>query len=133
MADGATIVVVDDDRDFLELERSILVSAGYGVACYDDPQAALAAMAAPGGKPSLVITDLMMKALDAGFTFAKAVKGDPRFAEVPVIIVSAVASQKGFDFRPASAEDLAAMHANAFFDKPVAPAALLAKVKELLG
>jgi hypothetical protein len=44
-----------------------------------------------------------------------------------------VASQKGFDFRPRSPADLAAMHADAFFDKPVDPAALLAKVEELLA
>ena len=50
-----------------------------------------------------------------------------------MIIVSAVASQKGFDFQPRTAADLAAMGADAFFDKPVAPQVLLAKVKELLG
>ena len=80
-----------------------------------------------------MVTDLMMKALDSGFTFARALKADPRTAALPVIIVSAVSSQKGFDFRPRTDADLAAMGADAFFDKPVAPAALLAKVKELLG
>jgi hypothetical protein len=44
-----------------------------------------------------------------------------------------VASQRGFDFRPRSADDLRTMRAEAFFDKPVAPAAFLARVKELLG
>jgi DNA-binding response OmpR family regulator len=32
-----------------------------------------------------------------------------------------------------TAEDLAAMHADAYFDKPVPPQALLAKVQELLA
>ena len=36
-----------------------------------------------------------------GFTFARSLREDPRFADIPMIIVSAVASQKGFDFRPA--------------------------------
>ena len=75
----------------------------------------------------------MMSALDSGFTFARALKADPRLAGLPVIIVSAVSSQKGFDFSPRTADDLAAMGADAFFDKPVAPEALLDKVKELLG
>jgi CheY-like chemotaxis protein len=74
----------------------------------------------------------MMQSLDSGFTLAKAIKTDPRFSAIPVIIVTAVASQKGFDFRPRSAADLAAMHADAFFDKPVSPGALIAKVEELL-
>ena len=134
MGGAPMIFLIDDDRDFLELERSILGSSGYAVSCFSNPQAAQAAMdtAGPGQLPALVVTDLMMKALDSGFTFARALKADSRFARIPVIIVSAVASQKGFDFRPRTAEDLAAMSADAFFDKPVAPEALLARVKELL-
>jgi hypothetical protein len=44
-----------------------------------------------------------------------------------------VAVQRGYDFRPRAEHDLAAMHADAYFDKPVDPAALTAKVAELLG
>jgi CheY-like chemotaxis protein len=135
MGDATTILLVDDDKDFLELERRILESRGYRIVCFSDAQAALAALhAGPQAvTPALVVTDLMMKALDSGFTFARALKADPRTAMLPVIIVSAVSSQKGFDFRPRTAADLAAMGADAFFDKPVAPEALLDKVKELLG
>jgi CheY-like chemotaxis protein len=122
---------VDDDPDFLSMNASILASRGYAVVCRSDPRAALADMEGLG--PALVVTDLMMQSLDSGFTLAKAIKTDPRFSGVPVIIVTAVASQKGFDFRPRTPEDLAAMHADAFFEKPVSPEALIAKVEELLG
>ncbi len=135
MAGSRAILLVDDDRDFLEMNASVLASRGYAVACFSDPREALAAIGAaePASRPSLVITDLMMEALDSGFSFARSLKMDPRFAAVPVIIVSAVASQKGFDFHPHSPADLAAMHADAFFDKPVDPAALLAKIEQLLA
>jgi CheY-like chemotaxis protein len=128
------IVLVDDDRDFLEMEAALLRGQGHIVVTYSDPVAALEAMRAraPAEVPALLVTDLMMNALDAGFSLARAVKADPRLTAVPVIIVSAVAGQKGFDFRPRGAEDLAAMGADAFFDKPAAPAAFLARVKELL-
>jgi CheY-like chemotaxis protein len=133
MGDAATILLVDDDKDFLELERRILESRGYRVVCFSDTQAALAALNDGPVTPDLVVTDLMMTRLDSGFTFARALKLDPQTAGLPVIIVSAVSSQKGFDFKPRTAADLEAMGADAFFDKPVAPEALLAKVKELLG
>jgi CheY-like chemotaxis protein len=135
MAERRRIVLVDDDRDFLEMNASILEGSGCDVRGYPGPREALAAMRAapPGKEPDLVITDLMMSALDSGFSLARELAGDPRFAKVPVIIVSAVASQKGFDFRPRGPADLAAMHARAFFDKPVDPAVLLAKVRELLA
>jgi CheY-like chemotaxis protein len=127
------VYLVDDDRDFLEMEAAILAAGGYRTRTFSESRAALAALAAAeaGQRPSLIVTDLMMKSLDAGFTFARAVRSDPRFSGIPIVIVSAVASQKGFDFRPRTAADLAAMNAEAFFDKPVAPAAFMAKVKEL--
>ena len=141
MSEPALVYLVDDDKDFLEMEKSILQSAGYTVAAYSDPQAALEAMrgraaqdrgAPPGASPGLLVTDLMMNRLDAGFTLARTVKAEPALAGIRVVVVSAVSSQKGFDFRPRHAADLEAMGADAFFDKPVQPAAFLAKVKELL-
>jgi putative two-component system response regulator len=135
MSEGPMIYLVDDDKDFLEMEKAILAHGGYRATCFSESREALAALASAVGaeRPVLVVTDLMMKSLDAGFTFARALREDPRFADIPMIIVSAVASKKGFDFRPRTDEDLAAMHAEAFFDKPVSPAAFLARVKELVG
>jgi CheY-like chemotaxis protein len=127
------VYLVDDDRDFLEMEAAILSAGGYRTRSFFESREALAALASADGeqRPSLLVTDLMMKSLDAGFTLARAVRSDPRLSDIPIVIVSAVASQKGFDFRPRTAEDLAAMNAEAFFDKPVPPVAFLAKVKEL--
>ena len=131
----ARIFIVDDDPDFLELQERILSSQGYQVTSFADPEKALAALrgAEPAALPGLVVTDLMMSALDSGFSLARAMKAEPRLSKIPVIIVSAVSRQKGFDFHPRSAADLAAMNAEAFFDKPVSPQAFLARVKELLG
>jgi len=133
MSESPLIFLVDDDKDFLEMEKAILTAGGYRTRCFSESRTALEALAAAPAaeRPALVITDLMMKSLDAGFTFARAVRSDPRFSSIPMIIVSAVASQKGFDFRPRSDGDLAAMNAEAFFDKPVPPAQFLARVKEL--
>jgi CheY-like chemotaxis protein len=130
-ATGKLILLVDDDRDFLEMNRGVLESRGYRVQCYTDTGQALASMARE--KPALVVTDLMMKALDSGFSLARQIKEQERFAGVPVIIVTAVASQRGFDFTPRSHAELEAMKADAFFDKPVSPETLIAKVQELLS
>ncbi|HET6485558.1 MAG TPA: response regulator [Spirochaetia bacterium] len=129
---SALIYLVDDDRDFLDLLESILSRADYRVVAFSSPQSALAALDTAAELPSILITDLMMKSLDSGFSLAAAIRADPRLRAVRLIIVSAVASQRGFDFHPRSAQDLAAMHADAFFDKPVVPRALLDKVEELL-
>ncbi|MCX5670173.1 MAG: response regulator [Planctomycetota bacterium] len=124
------ILIVDDDADFLAIHQHILEGAGYRTVTASSGEEALAAMA--GERPDLVITDLMMRALDSGCSFARQVKEDPRLARTPVIILTSVTSQMGLDFRPRTPEDLAAMHADAYFDKPAPSQALVEKVRELL-
>ena len=125
------ILLVDDDLDFLEINRHILEPKGYRVVCNTDPQSAWKRLETE--KPDLIITDLMMANLDSGFSLARQVKQDPRLANVPIIMATAITSQAGLDFRPRTPEDLAAMSIDAYFDKPIPPQKLLDKVAELLS
>ncbi len=131
MSDSAPLILlVDDDVDFLEINRLILEPKGYRVACCSSPDEAWKRMERE--RPDLIITDLMMNNLDAGFSFSRRIKDDARFRDVPVVIATAVSSERGFDFRPQTPAELAAMCVDAYFDKPIRPPALLAKVEELL-
>jgi len=123
------ILIVDDDFDFLEINRIILEKAGYRVATATNPPEAQARIA--DEIPDLIITDLMMDSLDAGFSFSACLKDDPRTAAVPIIMSTSVSSALGLDFRPRSAEDMEKMRVDAYFDKPIDGGALLAKVAEL--
>ena len=130
-AEQALILIVDDDYEFLEINRFILEGAGYRVATATNPVEALRRVDVE--VPDLVITDLMMTSIDAGFAFSAQLKGDARTAAVPIIISTSVSSQLGLNLRPESDEDLVKMCVDAYFDKPIPAAALLAKVGELLG
>jgi len=131
MAEAATLImVVDDDFDALEIIRHILEARGYRTRCFLDPMEALQQMAAE--KPRLVVTDLMMKALDTGFSFSRQIKFDPRYREIPIILITAALSKRGLDLQPRTPKDLERMGIDAFFDKPVAAGELVAKVEELL-
>jgi CheY-like chemotaxis protein len=125
------ILLVDDDPDFTEINRRVLEAGGYRVAVSHDPAEAWRTIESE--PPALVITDLMMSDLDSGFAFSRQLKADPRTKETPVIIVTSVSSQMGFDFRPRTADDLAAMHVDAYFDKPAPAKALLEKIASLLS
>ena len=129
--EAPVIMLVDDDIDFLEMNKHVLETRGYKVLCYSNPEEALEKMAEE--RPNLVVTDLMMKALDSGFWFSRKIKEDSRFADIPVIIVTAVGTQLGYDFNPHSPEELETMCADTYFDKPITPKALIAKVEELLA
>ncbi len=131
MAEAPLILLIDDDPDFLDINRHVLEAANYRVVAFTDARQALESMSAE--KPALIISDLMMANLDSGFSLSKQVKEDPRFADIPIIIATAVTSQLGLDFRPRTPEELAAMHVDAYFDKPIPPKALLAKITELLA
>jgi CheY-like chemotaxis protein len=128
---SALILIVDDDYDFLELNRLVLERGGYRVITAAEPRQALLLM--EKNRPDLVITDLMMTTLDSGFLFARAIKEDERFAGIPVIIATSVSSALGLDFRPRTDEDRANMYVDAYFDKPLDRARLLTTVAELLA
>ena len=130
-AESALILIVDDDYDFLELNRLVLERAGYRVATAAEPRQALLLMEKE--RPDLVITDLMMTTLDSGFLFARAIKEDPRYAGIPVVIATSVSSALGLDFRPRTDEERANMHVDAYFDKPLDRARLLATIADLLA
>lgn len=125
------ILLVDDDADFLEINRHILEPAGYRVVCQTDPKQAWEHIVRE--KPDLIISDLMMSSLDSGFSLARRVRQDPRFEHIPIIIATAVSSQMGADFRPRTPQDLITMNVDAYFDKPVPPRKLLDAVRELLS
>ena len=128
---SALILLVDDDYDFLEINRIILERAGYRVVIAAEPQQALAKMEAE--KPDLIITDLMMTSIDAGFSFSRTVKEDPRYADTPVIICTSVSSVLGLDLRPRSDADMDHMYVDAYFDKPLDHARLMATIARLLA
>ena len=125
------VLVVDDDQDFLEMTRAVLETGGYRVACALNPKAASEILTSD--RPHLVITDLMMQSKGAGFLLSQKIKETPPCRDVPVIIMTAAGSRVGYDFAPRNAGDLAAMHADAFIEKPGSPEDLLAKVADLLG
>ncbi|MBN1947004.1 MAG: response regulator [Bradymonadales bacterium] len=126
----AVIMLVDDDQDFLDINESLLVASGYQVLPFCDRESAFGQICRQ--KPDLVITDLMMESLDAGFSLARRIKQEPALADLPVIIVTAISSQLGFNFTPRTPEELKSLHADAFLEKPVPPDKLLATVRELL-
>ena len=130
-AEQRLILIVDDDYDFLEINRHILEKAGYRVATASSPSQAMDRVESE--TPDLVITDLMMTEVDSGFSLSRLLRDDPRTSGVPIIMSTSVTTALGLDFTPRSADDLASMKVDAYFDKPLDPAALVAKVRELLG
>ncbi len=82
-----TILVVDDDRTIRESLDARLRLEGYGVITALDGVEALERLA---GAPDLVLVDVEMPRLD-GFGLLERMQTEPRFRDIPVIVVTAQA------------------------------------------
>jgi two-component system chemotaxis sensor kinase CheA len=83
------ILLVDDSITTRTLERSILEAAGYVVRVAVDGQEAWRSLQEYGA--DLVVSDVEMPELD-GFALTEAIRSSPRFRNLPVVLVTALAS-----------------------------------------
>jgi CheY-like chemotaxis protein len=82
----ADILVVEDDPQVRQGLRRVLEAEGLAVRTADDGQEALVALGVR--IPGLVVLDLMMPGLD-GFQLVAALRDDPEWERVPVIVLTA--------------------------------------------
>src|SRR5437764_5376155 len=118
-ADGAPILVVDDDPKILQLVRMYLEREGFPVVTATDGIAAVAALRERA--PRLMVLDVMLPTLD-GFAVLRAARTD---SDLPVLMLSA---------RGSTADRISGIASGAddYLPKPFSPAELVVRVKALL-
>lgn len=122
----ATILLVDDDPDFLEMHRAVLRDKGYRVlAATSGAQCVKLAEAEP---PDLIILDMIMEGRNSGMEVARALRSSERTARVPLIMVSSVNESVPSHIEP----DAVSLPVNVFLEKPVDPELLLETVAGVL-
>ncbi|MHA6691058.1 ATP-binding response regulator [Devosia sp. A449] len=84
------ILVVDDDRNFLELAERLLIKEDYTPICTDAPQSAL--QIARTVKPAAIFLDILMPGFD-GWDVLAALKADPVTTDIPVFMISILAER----------------------------------------
>jgi len=82
--DNAKVLLVDDDRDLLQLIAMRLAAAGYAVTAVESGEAALASLAV--SRPQVVVTDLRMQGMDGMALFDAIHRDSP---SLPVVILTA--------------------------------------------
>lgn len=80
------ILVVDDEKDVLDLVQLIMEQEGYEVVTARNGDEALQRAAAD--KPDLMVLDVMMPDMD-GFQVLKKLKEDDATADIPVVMLTA--------------------------------------------
>ena len=101
------ILIVEDDEAIRESLADMLRDEGFTVASAENGLEALGYLESHGA-PCVIVLDLMMPVM-SGPQFREKQLADPRFASIPVIVMSAA------DLGSITAAQL---HANGFFPKP---------------
>ena len=117
-----TVLVIDDEKDLIELITYNLGKEGYDVIAANDGQEGLDVV--KRHRPDLVVLDLMMPGLD-GLQVCQRLRSDSRTTGVPIIMLTAKATEAdrvvGLEF---GADD--------YITKPFSPREVVARVKAVL-
>ena len=121
---AATILVLDDRYENLDLLRAILEPSGYKVVTASTVRTALAA--ARASHPDLILSDVYLQG-ETGHDLIRVVKADPELRSIPFLFIS---SATWPDREGAGA--LAEGAAN-YITRPIEPQLLLAHIEKWLG
>ena len=123
-----TILVVDDDVDYLLQTRIKIEKFGYKTITADSQREA--ELILEKIKPDLAIIDLMMENEDSGFILCYKLK--KKFPDVPVIIATAVAAETGITFDINDENNRKWIRADLFLEKGIKTEILKNEIEKLL-
>ncbi len=124
-----TILVVDDDVDFVEQQEIQLKHAGYHVVTANSVAEAEEVLLTV--QPDLALIDLMMEHVDGGFVLAYRIKR--RYPNTPVIMATSVASETGMEFEAKTDDEKSWIKADLLLAKPIRFEQLKRELDRLLG
>ena len=118
------VLVMDDDHHVRPTLVQLLQRGGFVASEAGDARSGLAML--ENDPPDLVLLDVRMPDMD-GFELIRQLKGDPRFADIPVVVLTV-------QDMPADAEARAlALGALRYLEKPISSEELLAEIERLLA
>ncbi len=116
-----TILIVDDEKDILELLKYNLEKEGYRIATATNGKKALEATAK---KIDLVLLDVMMPEMD-GLEVCRKLRSNPSTADIPVVFLTA---------RDSDVDEVVGLELGAddYIKKPIKVRTLIARIKRTL-
>jgi len=148
MPDTHRILIVDDSEENVTYFSEILEEHGYQYSVARDGKEAMEAM--KKHRPDLVLLDIMMPRR-SGVVVYQQMKKNAELETVPIIVVTGASEVTGVDMKSGEEkpketydddltrgfgtllrEKLQSMKPDAFVEKPVDPAVLIARIEELL-
>lgn len=120
MSEEKKILVIDDDEDVIAIVETILTKNGFVVKTAMDGKSGMEAARAE--KPDLILLDIIMEDVDAGFTVAEALG-----REFPIFLLSSIADSSAKVF------DVHELPIKGVLQKPIKADVLLEKINKTLN
>jgi len=128
MSEKKRVLVVDDEPDFAAIVQENLEKEGFAVeVAYDGIEGIEKVHANP---PDAIVLDVMMPEKD-GYKVCAELKADNRYAGIPIILLTAVASHVT-STRYSHADGMST-EADDYLAKPASAEQITKSIKELLG
>jgi len=124
------VLIVEDSETCAETLLIALESMpGIEPRIIRDPRAAIAAIQDGGDEIAALVTDLNLGdaglPLSSGFDLIRRLRGEPRFAQLPILLISG-------DSDPRLPQRALAEGAKSFFPKPYSPSAVRRTLEQLI-
>jgi two-component system, OmpR family, alkaline phosphatase synthesis response regulator PhoP len=131
---AAKVLLVDDDVDFVEVNRLALEQAGFDVlTAFDGDEGMRRATTEP---VDVVVLDVMMRTPEEGFELARRLRGDHRTEKLPLLMLTSVnevnRARGLFTFSDLD-RDSTWLPVDRFLEKPFPPDRLVPAVQEVLA
>lgn len=126
----SSILIIDDDPDFVAVTTAILQTKQYNVSYAYNPEDGYTKLEEE--MPDAIILDVMMGKGADGFIFARKMRKDSRFDKIPILMLTSMREQTGFDF-PGERIHGKFLPVDDYLEKGVEPHILLEKVEHLLA
>jgi len=110
-----TVLIADDDPDFLFQHSTLLQSLGFQVVTAESRAEAIERM--KECDVSLAVVDLMMEESDSGFALCHEIKQHD--GAIPIIIVTSASALTGYDFESLTGHQRSWIQADAVMAKPI--------------
>jgi len=131
------ILIVDDDPDFVFITKAVLQSKGYECFCAYSAKEGLRKITETN--PDLIILDIMMESLTAGFglvtklRMAKEGSEYFKYSTIPILVVSNIEKATGNKYKFKEVAGTSLLPVEDFIRKPAPPLLLLEKVEQLMS
>jgi CheY-like chemotaxis protein len=123
----AHVLLIDDDADLIETNRTVLEAHGHTVSSALSAEEGWTIL--QSSAPEVIVLDVMMEEFDSGFALANDIS--IKYPKIPILMLTAVHDFMSDKWKFTKEQDREWLPVHRFLEKPVSPAQLLEAISDV--